>query len=113
MSASKDLGRFGSVGIELLLSLGVGYYGGRYLDRKFAGGHGYITAACIMLAIFSVVRMFYKLIVIMQREAEREQKTGGDPLKDDSYDSEYLEAVDRDQPAADASSGVTTDDRDA
>ena len=100
MTPWRDVGRYGTVGIELILALAGGYYGGHYLDQKFGGGHGYLTAIGLLLGLFSIVRTFIKLAREMKRAAEREEKQGPwNPKSDPTYDSEYLEAIDRERDA--------------
>jgi hypothetical protein len=42
-SKYRDLGDVGAVGIEFVLAMLVGYYGGHWLDGKYFGGHGIAT----------------------------------------------------------------------
>lgn len=98
MTPWRDVGRYGTVGIELILAHAGGYYGGHYLDQKFGGGHGYLTAVGLLLGLFAIVRTFIKLAREMQRAAAREQHQGqANPKTDATYDNEYLEAIDRER----------------
>jgi Putative F0F1-ATPase subunit Ca2+/Mg2+ transporter len=110
MSAARDLGRYGTVGIDLLLGLAIGYYGGRYLDGRYAGGHGYLTAIGLGLGGLSAVRTFQKMAHAMRIAAEAEERAGDVYAGEPSYDAEYLEVVDRDRAAANtAKPGVPAD----
>lgn len=79
MAPLKDLGRYGTVGIELIVSMALGYYGGRWLDRKVGAG-GWITG---FGSFFGVVVGFYSIWkaaqtmerdVLRAEEHEREEK---------------------------------------
>jgi ATP synthase protein I len=100
MSAARDLGRYGTVGIDLLLGLAIGYYGGRYLDGHYAGGHGYLTAIGLGLGVLSAVRTFQKMARSMRLAAEAEERASDMHAGEPNYDADYLEAVDRDRTAA-------------
>jgi hypothetical protein len=79
----KDYGRYGSVGLELLLSMGVGYYGGRWLDGR-VGGHGWITLAGFLAGVVVGFRAIFQAAKNMQRDVERaERKERGE----DPYDT--------------------------
>jgi hypothetical protein len=55
MNKWRDLGDVGAVGIEFVLSIVVGYYGGRWLDHRFFHDHGYATA---IGAVFGTIVAF-------------------------------------------------------
>ena len=74
----KSVGRYGSVGIELLASMGLGYYGGSFLDRKL--GTHWIALVGFLLGAGAGFRALYQTAMKMQRELEREDKAlGPDP----------------------------------
>lgn len=92
MSAWKGVGRYGTVGFDLLLSMAIGFYGGRYLDTHYFGGKGWATIIGTALGIAAGFRNLFRAAKMMQRETEREDREGtGVP-----YGDEYLEVVDRD-----------------
>ena len=76
----RDLGRYGTVGIELLVSMAIGYYGGRWLDAK-VGGHGWVTGFCSFLGVVVGFYSIWKASQTMQRDVERAEKQakGQDP----------------------------------
>ena len=56
----KEYGRYGSVGIELILSMAVGYYGGRWVDAR-VGAHGWITLAGFLAGYTGLTSDAYEL----------------------------------------------------
>jgi hypothetical protein len=77
----KDFGRYGSVGIELVLSILLGWWVGQKLDPKFGGGHGYITGAGFLLGVYAGFRALFVTAAHMQKDIERaeRQERGEDP----------------------------------
>ena len=77
----REFGRYGSVGIELVLSIVLGYYGGHWLDGKIAGGHGWLTAFGSLLGVYAGFRSLFLTAALMQRDIERSerQERGEDP----------------------------------
>ena len=112
------MGRYGTVGFDLLLSMAIGFYGGRYLDTHYFGNKGWGTIIGAVLGIAAGFRNLFRAAKMMERETAREDREGtGVP-----YGDEYLESVDRDakqaqeaqnaqnaQDKADAAKSTTTD----
>lgn len=75
----KSFGRYGAVGFELLLSIAVGYYLGRWLDGKF--GTHWIAFVGFLLGCYAGFRSLFRTAQQMQRDIEREEKLerGEDP----------------------------------
>jgi hypothetical protein len=71
-SQLKTYGRYGTVGLEVFLSLVLGFLGGQWLDRKLAGGHGWLTALGVVAGLYAGVRSLVKAAKMMQRESEEE-----------------------------------------
>jgi ATP synthase protein I len=76
----KDIGRYGTVGIELIVSMALGYYAGRWVDAKL-GTNG---VGAGVGALFGVMVGFYSLwktSKTMMRDVERAEKKdrGEDP----------------------------------
>lgn len=69
----KALGRYGTVGLELVLSILIGFFGGRWLDAK-AGTQGWLTALGFVVGTYAGFRGIYKVYKLMQREAAREDE---------------------------------------
>ncbi len=75
MHPLKDLGRYGTVGLDLIVSMALGYYGGRWLDGRVGGG-GWLTAGG---ALIGVVVGFYSLWKASRTMADEADKDRGAP----------------------------------
>ncbi len=75
----KALGRYGSLGLELLIAMAVGYYGGGWLDKKL--GTHWIAAVGFLLGCYAGFRAMFKAAQRMQRDIENDEKLarGEDP----------------------------------
>jgi hypothetical protein len=80
----KEYGRYGSVGLELLLSMALGYYGGRWIDAR-VGGHGWITLVGFLAGVAVGFRAIFQAGKAMQRDIERAERRdrGEDPWSDE------------------------------
>ncbi len=79
-NAWKELGRYGSVGLDLLLSMAIGYYGGRWIDARL-GTHGWITLVGFLGGTAVGFRTLFRAGKTMQRDIERVERAerGEDP----------------------------------
>jgi ATP synthase protein I len=77
----KDYGRYGSVGIELVVSIMLGYYAGHWLDGKVGGGHGWFTAIGSIVGVYAGFRAIFSAAKHMQADIERMERLerGEDP----------------------------------
>jgi ATP synthase protein I len=82
----REYGRYGSVGIELVLSIMLGWYVGHWLDGKIAGGHGWLTATGFVLGVYAGFRALFMAASYMQQDIERAERRerGDDPWGDGS-----------------------------
>lgn len=78
MSFLKDYGRYGTVGIELIIWIGLGTYAGKWLDRRL-GTHGWPVMAGFMFGVFAGFYSLWKTGRAMQRDLDREDKSDKDP----------------------------------
>ena len=69
----KSYGRYGSLGIELILSIAVGYYGGRWLDGKF-GSAPWLALLGFAVGLYAGFRQIFRVGRQMNAEAEREDQ---------------------------------------
>jgi F0F1-type ATP synthase assembly protein I len=67
----KAYGRYGSVGIELVLSILIGVLGGRWLDDRYAGGHGWLAIFGLVVGAYAGFRQVFRAAKQMQRESDR------------------------------------------
>lgn len=88
----KAYGKYGSVGFELIGSIGVGYYLGHWLDGKF--GTHWIGFVGFILGCYTGFRALFKLAKQMEKDIANEEALdrGEDPWadkpKDDAKDDE-------------------------
>lgn len=84
----KSFGRYGAVGFELLASIALGYYGGRWLDGKF--GTRWLAAVGFLVGCYAGFRSLYASAKQMQRDIEREERLerGEDPWAEPRADDE-------------------------
>ena len=90
----RAFGRYGSVGFELIASMGVGYYGGHWLDGKF--GTHWIAAVGFLLGVYTGFRALFRTAKMMQKDAEREEamERGEDPWAPKEKDEDEGEGGD-------------------
>ena len=68
----KAYGRYGTVGIELVLSIVLGYLGGQWLDGKLHTSWVWIVGA--VLGTYAGFRSIFAVARSMQAEIEREER---------------------------------------
>ncbi|MCL2724269.1 MAG: AtpZ/AtpI family protein [Polyangiaceae bacterium] len=79
MRGMKAFGRYGSLGFELLASIAVGYYGGRWLDRKL--DTHFLAIVGFFIGCYAGFRTLFVAAKQMQRDIENEERLerGEDP----------------------------------
>lgn len=79
MRGLQSYGRYGSVGLELVLSMAVGYYGGLWVDRKL--GTRWFALVGFLLGIYAGFRALWKAAKTMERDIEHDEalERGEDP----------------------------------
>ncbi len=68
------------MGIELVLSMAVGYYAGRWLDQKVSAD-GWITGLGFIAGLYAGFRQLFITAKRMQRDAEEAER--GSPREND------------------------------
>jgi ATP synthase protein I len=83
MKGMKSFGRYGSLGLELILSMAVGYYLGVWLDRKL--GTRWLAFVGFLLGCYAGFRALFRAAKQMQRDIERDERLerGEDPWAED------------------------------
>jgi F0F1-type ATP synthase assembly protein I len=66
--------RYGNIGLELFLSIVVGFWLGHWADRRWFGGHGWGTAVGTLVGVYTGFRALWKMAKQAQREAEAEEE---------------------------------------
>jgi len=69
----SGLGGYGTVGLDLVLSILVGFFGGRWLDAKL-GAHGWLTVIGFALGTIAGFQSLYRAAVKMRKETEAEDE---------------------------------------
>jgi len=81
--------RYGNIGLELFLSIVVGFLLGRWVDRHFLHGHGWGTAVGTLVGVYTGFRSLWKMAKQAEREAaaeeERERREADLKTKRDAY----------------------------
>jgi ATP synthase protein I len=80
MHPLKDVGRYGTVGIELLVSMALGYYGGRWLDARWSTG-GWFAGGGAFLGVVVGFYSLWKASRTMMRDIEEAERRERDARK--------------------------------
>jgi ATP synthase protein I len=76
----KGVGRYGTVGLELALSVLFGLFVGQYLDKKL-GAHGIITLVGLASGLGAGTRAVWRALKSANREAEAEEQQAREARK--------------------------------
>jgi hypothetical protein len=94
MAASKKpwkaYGRYGGVGIELVLSILVGYYAGQWADLRWAGGRGWLSGIGFVLGVVAGFRLLFKTAAQMQRDVEEAERQEREEAQQEGWERETL-----------------------
>jgi len=69
----KGLGSYGTVGLQLVLSILLGFWAGRWLDQRVGGG-GWLTLIGFGFGVAAGFRSLYEAAKKMREEAEAEDE---------------------------------------
>jgi F0F1-type ATP synthase assembly protein I len=75
-STWKAYGRYGTVGLELVLSMIVGYVIGRWIDTKL--GTTWVVWVGSVAGVYAGFRALFKTAKRLERETERADREGTD-----------------------------------
>lgn len=89
MSSLKKVGRYGTVGLDLILSMGLGFFAGQWIDKRYFGNRGYATMVGFFLGLAVGFRNLFRVAKIATREADDEARRERDGSME--YQDEYLE----------------------
>jgi ATP synthase protein I len=78
MSSMKELGRYGTVGLDLIVSIAIGYFAGRWIDARF-GGKGWITMLGVVFGVITGFRFLWRAAKRMEHDLEKDDKKRGAP----------------------------------
>ena len=71
----RDLGDVGTVGLEFILWLALGYYVGHWLDHRYFHDHGYATASGALFGVVGAFKAIYEAAKRAQRRLEAAEKS--------------------------------------
>jgi Putative F0F1-ATPase subunit Ca2+/Mg2+ transporter len=86
----RNLGRYGTVGFDILLSGGVGLFIGTKLEARYGSGRGYYTLFGVGVGFVTGFYSLYKASLALRRDADREVRESKGEIP---YADEYLELV--------------------
>ncbi len=89
MSSLKKYGRYGTVGLELLLSMGLGFFAGQWVDKRYFGNKGYATMVGFFFGLAVGFRNLWRVAKVATKEADQETERERDGTQE--YHDEYLE----------------------
>ena len=72
-NAWKGIGKYSTVGLDLALSILVGLFGGRWLDRKLGSGN-WLTLIGLGFGIAAGARTVWRALQAANREAEEQEQ---------------------------------------
>lgn len=84
----KEAGKYGTVGLELILSMAVGYWLGHKADGKWFGGHGYATVVGSLLGVYAGFRTLWLATKRANREAEQAEREARSGKPQEPYDGD-------------------------
>jgi len=76
--AWRGSGSLGTIGLEIVLSIAFGFFGGRWLDGKL-GTEPWLSVIGFLFGIGAAVKAFMRASSEMRAAAEREEREQGNP----------------------------------
>lgn len=74
----RGVGSFGTIGIEIVLCIALGFFGGRWLDEKF-GTAPYLGAVGFCFGLAAAIKSVMRAHAEMQALAAKEEREQGNP----------------------------------
>jgi ATP synthase protein I len=75
----RGVGSFGTIGLELVLSIALGFFGGRWADGKL-GTEPYLSILGFVFGVGAAIKSIQRAMRQMAAEAAREEREQGNPL---------------------------------
>jgi ATP synthase protein I len=73
MQRYKGIGSYGTVGLDMVLAVVLGFLAGRWVDHK-VGAHGWLTAAGFVLGVAAAFNILFKTARKLREDTEREDR---------------------------------------
>jgi F0F1-type ATP synthase assembly protein I len=106
----RGVGSFGTIGLEIVLSIALGFFGGRWLDEKFATAP-YLAGVGFVFGLAAAIKAVMRAHAEMQVLAAKEEREQGNPLPIyDARDDERKNADIEKNNASESSDEDTNDD---
>lgn len=75
----RGVGSFGTIGLEIVLCIALGFFGGRWLDEKFSTAP-YLGALGFCFGLAAAIKSVMRAHAEMQALAAKEEREQGNPL---------------------------------
>jgi ATP synthase protein I len=75
----RGVGSFGTIGLEIVLCIALGFFGGRWLDEKF-GTAPYLGGLGFCFGLAAAIKSVMRAHAEMQALAAKEEREQGNPL---------------------------------
>lgn len=100
-ASAKGMGSYGTLGMEIVVSILIGLFGGQWLDRRW-NTSPWFTIAGLALAAITIVRAVLRVMKDMRRDAAREEAAEGNPapLWENSHEQKEREREEREKKEA-------------
>jgi F0F1-type ATP synthase assembly protein I len=96
-SAWKSTYRYGNIGLELVLSIVVGFLLGRWVDRHLLGGLGWGTAVGTLVGVYTGFRALFKLAKQARLEAEADDARAAADAEKNAKVEAYKREADKEE----------------
>lgn len=99
----RGVGSFGTLGLEIVLCIALGFFGGRWLDEKF-GTAPYLAGFGFCFGLAAAIKSVMRAHAEMQALAAKEEREQGNPApiydaRDDKQKNDVI--VEKDDASAD------------
>jgi F0F1-type ATP synthase assembly protein I len=74
----RGVGSFGTIGLEIVLCIAFGFFGGRWLDEKF-GTAPYLSVVGFVFGLAAAIKSVMRAHAEMQALAAKEEREQGNP----------------------------------
>ena len=106
----RGVGSFGTIGLEIVLCIAFGFFGGRWLDEKF-GTAPYLAGLGFVFGLAAAIKSVMRAHAEMQALAAKEEREQGNPSPIyDSRDDERKNAEIQQDEASDSDDDEEADD---
>lgn len=105
----RGVGSFGTIGLEIVLCIALGFFGGRWLDEKF-GTAPYLAGIGFCFGLAAAIKAVMRAHAEMQALAAKEEREQGNPApiydaRDDDRKNDRVVEEDEDKDDANKREG--------